>query len=226
MKNVSRPSNPPDELAQNVSKKNPRRTNYSSIFSEKVQNLTVFSIIYMIRIRFFGPGELIQKYFRRARYAFSSNMSSWVSVPSSTWTPHTRSWHRGAMCLGRSTAASTQRVRRPVIGSYTACRIDFVFPRRRLTHLCRKPRVLARGCIHAFEATRLGKTAVVIVVSDRTGFSIRQASSTSQTRQSRHLPFRGVQPPSWPRRHRLPLDEPTRSRVLLSALHLTLSFST
>ena len=66
-KNVSGPSNPPDYLAQNVSKKNPRRTNYSSIFSAKVQNLTVFSIIYMIRIRFFGPGELIQNYFRRAR---------------------------------------------------------------------------------------------------------------------------------------------------------------
>ena len=27
-------------------------------FSSKVQHLTVFSIIYMIRIRFFGPGEL------------------------------------------------------------------------------------------------------------------------------------------------------------------------
>ena len=35
-KNVSRPSTPPDELAQNVSKKkNPRRTNYSSIFLKK-----------------------------------------------------------------------------------------------------------------------------------------------------------------------------------------------
>ena len=41
-KNVSRPSNPPDELAQHVSKKNPFRTNYSSIFSSKVQNLAVF----------------------------------------------------------------------------------------------------------------------------------------------------------------------------------------
>ena len=48
LKNVSRPSNPPDELAQNVSKKSP-----SELFlhvSWKVQNLTVFSIIYMIRI--------------------------------------------------------------------------------------------------------------------------------------------------------------------------------
>ena len=33
--NVSGPSNPPDELAQNVSKKNPHRTNYSSIFLRK-----------------------------------------------------------------------------------------------------------------------------------------------------------------------------------------------
>ena len=67
-KNVSEPSNPPDELAQNVSKKNPFQTNYSSIFSAKVQNLAVFSIIYMIRIRFFGPGELIQNYFSGAQY--------------------------------------------------------------------------------------------------------------------------------------------------------------
>ena len=41
-------------------RKNPFRTNYSSIVSSKLQNLTVFSIIYMIRIRFFGLGELIQ----------------------------------------------------------------------------------------------------------------------------------------------------------------------
>ena len=38
------PLNPPDELTQNVSKKNPFRTNYSSIFSSKVQNLAVFQL--------------------------------------------------------------------------------------------------------------------------------------------------------------------------------------
>ena len=65
-KKFENPPNPPDELAQNVSK-NPFRTNYSSIFSSKVQNLTVFSIIYMIRIRFFGPRELIQNEFRAAQ---------------------------------------------------------------------------------------------------------------------------------------------------------------
>ena len=43
--------------------KNPFRTNYSSIFPLKVQNLTVFSINYVIRIRFFGPGELLQNGF-------------------------------------------------------------------------------------------------------------------------------------------------------------------
>ena len=37
-------------------------------FSSKVPNLTVFSIIYMIRIRFFGPRELIRRHFRRAQY--------------------------------------------------------------------------------------------------------------------------------------------------------------
>ena len=41
-------------------RKNPFRTNYFSIFSSKVQNLTVFSFIYMIRIRFSRPGELNQ----------------------------------------------------------------------------------------------------------------------------------------------------------------------
>ena len=68
MKNVSRPSNPSDELAQHVSKKKKnRRTNYSSSFSSKFQSLTVFSIIYMIRIRFFGPEELIQNGFSSAQ---------------------------------------------------------------------------------------------------------------------------------------------------------------
>ena len=56
MKNVSGPSNPPDELAQNVSKKSPSDELFL-LFSSKVQNRTVFSIIYMIRIRFFGPGN-------------------------------------------------------------------------------------------------------------------------------------------------------------------------
>ena len=37
------------------------------IFPSKVQNLTVFSIVCMIRIRFFGPRQLIQRYFRRAQ---------------------------------------------------------------------------------------------------------------------------------------------------------------
>ena len=59
LKNVSGPSNAPDEVAQNVSKKTLSDELFLH-FSSKVQNLTVFSIIYMIRIRFFGPGELFQ----------------------------------------------------------------------------------------------------------------------------------------------------------------------
>ena len=39
------------------------------LFSSKVQNMTLFSIIHMIRIRFFGPGELIQNGFQAARYS-------------------------------------------------------------------------------------------------------------------------------------------------------------
>ena len=46
-KNVSRPSNPPEELAQHVSKKNPRRTNYSSIFSvESSESDRVFNYLH------------------------------------------------------------------------------------------------------------------------------------------------------------------------------------
>ena len=68
-KNVSRPSNPPDELAQNVSKK--KKIPFGRIippFFYKSSESGRFSFIYMIRIRFFGPGELIQNYFRAAQY--------------------------------------------------------------------------------------------------------------------------------------------------------------
>ena len=44
--------------------------------------------------------------------ALSANMSSCISVPSRTWTPHTRRWHRGAMCHAQSTAASTSSCHR------------------------------------------------------------------------------------------------------------------
>ena len=43
-------------------------TNYFLIFPWKVQNLTVFSIMFMIRIRIFGPRESIQTGFRAAQY--------------------------------------------------------------------------------------------------------------------------------------------------------------
>ena len=61
------------------------------------------------------------------------------------------------------------RARRLVTGSSTACRVDFVFPRRRLTDLRRKPRVLRSGL------RRQGKTSVVTVVSGQTGYSIRRS---------------------------------------------------
>ena len=69
----------------------------------------------------------------------------------------------GAQC---ATLSPLQRVRRPATGSYTACRMDFVFPRRRLTYLCRKPRAFS---LVAAYAARQGKTAAVTVVSDQTG---------------------------------------------------------
>ena len=50
-------------------------------FSSKVQNLTVFSIIYMIRIRFFGFGELIQNGFSTAQYKPNDYHISEASEP-------------------------------------------------------------------------------------------------------------------------------------------------
>ena len=54
---------------QNVSKKSLSDELFLH-FSSEVQNLTVFSIIYIIRIRFFGPGELIQNIFSSAQYVW------------------------------------------------------------------------------------------------------------------------------------------------------------
>ena len=48
----------PDELAQHVSNKS-FSDQFFHIFLSKVQNIAVFSTIYMIRNRFFGPRELI-----------------------------------------------------------------------------------------------------------------------------------------------------------------------
>ena len=53
----------------------------SFFFSSIVQNLTVFSIIYMIRIRIFGRGELIQRTFLGARYLVNQD---WIIGRTST----------------------------------------------------------------------------------------------------------------------------------------------
>ena len=68
-KKVSRPSNPPDELTQNVSKKkSPSDELFLHFFCKSSESDRFFSFIYMIRIRFFGPGDLIQNGFRAAQY--------------------------------------------------------------------------------------------------------------------------------------------------------------
>ena len=60
------------------------RTNYSSIFSSKVQDLTVFSVIYVIRIRFFGSKELTQRTFRAAQYLGSTKRATKKEVDFAT----------------------------------------------------------------------------------------------------------------------------------------------
>ena len=56
LNNASNHKNPPDELSHNDSKK----SRSDELFVRKFRILPVFSNIYMIRIRFFGPLELIQ----------------------------------------------------------------------------------------------------------------------------------------------------------------------
>ena len=69
LRNVSEPPNPPDELISPKCFEKNISDELFLHFSSKFQNLTVFhSIIYMIRIRFFGPGELIQRTFLAAQY--------------------------------------------------------------------------------------------------------------------------------------------------------------
>ena len=67
LKKITKPKNPPDELSHHDSKKKKhRQTELFGNFSSKVQNLTLFSINSMIRIRFSGSRELIWKAFSGA----------------------------------------------------------------------------------------------------------------------------------------------------------------
>ena len=61
-------------------KKNPFGRIIFLICPSKVQNLAVFSIIYIIRIRFFGPRELFQKGFRRRTWGSKDDVDSGVSA--------------------------------------------------------------------------------------------------------------------------------------------------
>ena len=63
-----------------IQKKKKRRKELFGIFSSKVQNLTVFSINSMIRIRFSGSGEFIWKAFRRARYEYDDVVRALVRL--------------------------------------------------------------------------------------------------------------------------------------------------
>ena len=57
-------------------------------------------------------------YLTRHQCAFPLNTSSWVSVPSSTCTPHTSIWHRGATChAGREHVVLPPPVIPPVASS-------------------------------------------------------------------------------------------------------------
>ena len=105
-KNCLRTPNPPDELVQNVSKK----ITLFLHFSSKVQNLTVFSIIHMIRIRCFGPRELIQRFFFGRTVMFRRSADH-ASVPGvlSEYLANTREW-RPAAVTGQDDPMDADRI--------------------------------------------------------------------------------------------------------------------
>ena len=83
-KKVSRPSNPPDELAQNVSKK--KNLSDSCIFSSKVQNLSVFfNHLHDSNSIFLGRRELIQRTFHAARCSKDAQWLLQVNKVSCRW---------------------------------------------------------------------------------------------------------------------------------------------
>ena len=66
--NVSRPSNPPDELAKNVSKKIPFGRIVPPFFLRKFRILPCFQLFTLFEFDFSGRGELNQKGFSGAQY--------------------------------------------------------------------------------------------------------------------------------------------------------------
>ena len=68
-KNVSEPSNPPDELAQNVSKKSLSDEFFLHFFCKSSESGRFFIYLHDSNSFFFGgPGELIQNGFSAAQY--------------------------------------------------------------------------------------------------------------------------------------------------------------
>ena len=67
LKNVSGPSNPPDELAQNVSKKIPVGRIIPPFFLQKFRIWPFFNYLHESNSIFWAPRELIQKGVRAAR---------------------------------------------------------------------------------------------------------------------------------------------------------------
>ena len=63
VENMSEKKKTPGELAHLMFRTKKPCGRFSTVFLRNVQNLTVVSTIYMIRIRFFGPRELIQRRF-------------------------------------------------------------------------------------------------------------------------------------------------------------------
>ena len=76
------------------------------------------------------------------------------------------------------------RARRLAASSYIVCRVDLVSASQEVdASVSQAARSSLEAGTCAFEAARQGKTAVVTVVPNQTDHRIRQASSTSQTRQ-------------------------------------------
>ena len=94
-------------------RKNPFRTNYSSIFSSKVQNLTVFSTIYKIRIRFFWARGIKSEGVSGGTVSF---WRGWTLV--ALWSSSSQPWRQ--FSCGRASWHAGTYVQRPNIAKYCA----------------------------------------------------------------------------------------------------------
>ena len=120
-------------------------------------------------------------------------------LPRTRWTRggHTTAFGRWSQC---ATLHRRRRVRPLAASSYIVCRVEFVFPRRRLTHLCRKPRIPSWR-LHICVRSRAPWQNSSSYRSLRPNWLFKSTSLVDVPDETSNCTCRlsgGVQPPSWP----------------------------